>query len=191
MLDSRVVSAGDRHSTRDVTVNAGESQKEIFCLGGNVVINGKVDKDVVAIGGTITINGAVNGDVVGIGSSIRINPTAVISGDLAALGGKLDKEPGCVIKGETIYIQTAEINNRLFRHGPMRGFFALKFTPFFLFFKFIEILIWALLALLAATLFPARIESASTAVRTISSGSNLSPFSPPPSSRGAWEMFQF
>lgn len=165
LLSAAVLLAGDKHSAKDVTVSTGETQKEIFCLGGNVVIDGKVEKDVVAIGGTITINGTVNGDIVGIGSAIRVNPTAVICGDLAALGGKLNKEPGCTIKGETVYIQTAEINDRLFRHGPLRGFFALKFTPFFLFFKIVEILIWALLAVLAAALFAGRIESSSTAVR--------------------------
>ncbi len=165
-LAAMALRAADEHPAgKDVRVGPGETQKRVFCLGGDVLIEGNVREDVVAFGGSITINGTVAGDVLGIGSVIRVGPTAVIEGDVAALGGKLDKEPGCRIKGETVYIQSAEINDRLFRKGPLRGLFSLKFTPFFLILKVVSLFVWAFLVLLAAGLIPARIEFASRVVR--------------------------
>jgi len=151
--------------SRQVTVGPGETQQNIFSIGGNVIIEGAVERDVVAIGGSITVSGQVRGSVVGLGSVVLIKSTARIDEDIAALGGSLEKEPGCVIQGETVYVQTAAIGERIFRQGPLMGLFSLQYTPFFLFLKLALFIIWALLAGAGALLIPRQLESASSVIR--------------------------
>jgi hypothetical protein len=150
----------------DIVVAAGATQEKVFSFGGNIVIEGRVRQDVVAIGGSITVSGEVGKSVVGIGSRVRIKQSAVIGEDVAALGGTLEKEPGCSVRGDTIYFQTAEIGDRLFKKGPLFGLFALKFTPFFLFLKLAVVLVWAFLAVLGLVLLPKQVVTASESIRT-------------------------
>lgn len=157
--------AGQTES-KDIIVGPGEAQEKIFCIGGNVVVEGTVLMDVVVIGGHITVSGEVKGSVVGFGSDIRIGSKAVIGKDMAALGGRLEKEPGCVIRGETIYIQTARLGDEFLRKGPLSNLARLKFSPFFMFIKLARIFLWLIAAVLAAALMPRQIEHASSAIRT-------------------------
>ena len=62
----------------DITVAAGETQDNVFTLGGNVVVGGRVKQSVIAIGGSITISGEVGEAVIGIGSRIIIKSTSVV-----------------------------------------------------------------------------------------------------------------
>lgn len=152
-------------STKEIIISAGETQKKVFSLGGNIIVDGQILEDVAAIGGTVTINGEVGGSVVGIGSKIIIKSGAVIRQDVVALGGSLEKEPGCVIRGDTVYFQTAEISDRLFRLGPVHAILSLKFSPFFLVLKLVSVLVWAFLALIGVTLLPKQIVFASEQVK--------------------------
>jgi len=108
-------------SRQDIHVAAGETQDKIFSLGGHVIVDGNVREDVMVIGGSITISGEVGQSVVGIGSHIVVTATAKVGEDLAALGGTLEKEPGCVVGGDTIYFQTRELGDRLFRTASGTG----------------------------------------------------------------------
>jgi hypothetical protein len=150
---------------RDIHVGPGETQDKIFSLGGNIFIEGKVRDDVMVIGGSITISGEAGQSVVGIGSRILVKSTAVIGEDLAALGGTLEKEPGCSIGGDTIYFQTAEIGDQIFKDGLVSGVFSLSLIPIILVIKLVIIFLWLMAALLGAALFPKPIAYASDELR--------------------------
>jgi hypothetical protein len=134
---------------KDITVAAGESQDNVFTLGGNAVIDGTVRQSVVAFGGTITVSGEVGKDVVGFGSRILIKSTAVVKGDVVALGGTLEKEPGCTIRGDTVYFKGPEIGDQV-----LKGVFTWSLIPVILIIKLIIVFVWLMLALVGAALLP-------------------------------------
>jgi len=150
---------------KDITVSAGETQDKIFSLGGHVVIEGNVREDVMVIGGSITVSGEVGQSVVGIGSHIVIRSTAKIGEDLAALGGTLEKEPGCSITGDTIYFQTREIGDRLFKDGLMESALSLSIIPIIIVVKLVIIFLWLIVAVMGAALFPKPIAYAAGEIR--------------------------
>ena len=150
---------------KDIHVAPGETQDKIFSLGGNVLIEGTVTDDVLVVGGSITISGEARQSVVGIGSRIIVKSTARIGEDLAALGGTLEKEPGCTIGGDTVYFQTAELGDKLFKDGLLSSVFSMSLVPIFVVFKLVIIFLWLLVALMGAALFPKPIAFASGEVR--------------------------
>jgi len=152
-------------SQKDIHVAPGESQDKIFSLGGNVLIEGNVREDVMVIGGSITISGEAGQSVVGIGSRIIVKSTAKIGEDLAALGGTLEKEPGCTIGGDTIYFQTRELGDKLFRDGFLQGVFSLSLIPVIVVVKLVIIFLWLLVAVMGAALFPRPIAFAAGEIR--------------------------
>ena len=150
---------------KDIHVGPGETQDKIFSLGGHVLIEGKVRDDVMVIGGSITISGEAGQSVVGIGSRIIVKSTAVIGEDLAALGGTLEKEPGCTVGGDTIYFQTAEIGDKIFKDGLLSGVFSMSLIPIIVAIKLVIIFLWLMAAFLGAALFPKQLAFASGEVR--------------------------
>jgi hypothetical protein len=152
-------------ANRDITVAAGETQDKVFSLGGHVVVDGTVREDVMVIGGSITISGEVGQSVVGIGSHVVIKSTARIGEDLAALGGTLEKEPGCSITGDTIYFQTRELGDRLFRDGVVEGALSLSIIPFIIAVKLVFIFLWLLVAVVGAALMPKPLAFAAEEIR--------------------------
>ncbi|NLH75757.1 MAG: hypothetical protein GX465_01800 [Acidobacteria bacterium] len=157
---------GAAGAQKEVVVGAGETQDKIFSLGGHVVVDGEVREDVMVIGGSITVSGTVGQSVVGIGSRILVKSTAVIKEDLAALGGTLEKEAGCSIGGDTIYFQTRELGDKIFRdNGFFQGLFSLSLIPVIVIFKLIFIFLWFMAALLGASLFPKPLAYAAGEIR--------------------------
>jgi hypothetical protein len=152
-------------SQKEITVAAGETQDKIFSLGGHVLIEGTVREDVMVIGGSITISGEAGQSVVGVGSRIIVKSTARIGKDLAALGGTLEKEPGCTIGGDTIYFQTRELGDTLFRDGLFQGVFSLSLIPVIVVIKLVIIFLWLIAAVLGAALFPKPLAYASGEIR--------------------------
>ncbi len=153
-------------SSKEIHVAPGERSEAILSFGGNVLVEGQVKGDVVVIGGSITIAGDVDQSVVGIGSHVVVKSTARITKDLAALGGTLEKEPGCSIGGDTTYFQTAEISERLFRDGHIfQGALSLSLIPIILAVKLVMIVLWLIVAVLGASLFPKPIAYAAGEIR--------------------------
>jgi hypothetical protein len=150
---------------KDIHVAAGETQDKIFSLGGHILIEGTVRDDVMVVGGSITISGEAMQSVVGIGSRIIVKSTAVIGKDLAALGGTLEKEPGCTVGGDTIYLQTAEIGDKVFKDGLFSGVFSMSLIPIIVAIKLVIIFLWLIAAFLGAALFPKQLAFASGEVR--------------------------
>jgi len=153
-------------SGKDIHVAPGETQDKIFSLGGNVYIEGTIREDVFVIGGSITIAGEVGQSVVGIGSRVIVKSTARIGEDLAALGGTLEKEAGCSIVGDTIYFQTREIGNKLFKDGDLFDWlFSFSLIPVIVVIKLVIIFLWLIAAVLGAALFPKPIAYAAGEIR--------------------------
>ena len=153
-------------SRKEIRVAPGETQEEIVSFGGHILIEGKVRNDVVVIGGSITISGEVGQSVVGIGSRILVKSTATVAKDLAALGGTLEKEPGCAIGGDTVYFQTRELGDRLFRDGHLfDGLFSLSIIPLIVVAKLVMIVLWLIAAVIGAALFPKPIAYAAGRIR--------------------------
>ncbi|MGZ7065663.1 MAG: hypothetical protein ACXVI6_04835 [Candidatus Aminicenantales bacterium] len=150
---------------RDVTVAAGETQDNVFTLGGNAVIAGKVRRSVIAIGGTITVSGEVGEAVVGFGSRVVIKESAVINGDVVTLGGTLEKETGCTIRGDTVYLQGPEIGQKILRGDVFKGLLLFPLLPIIIIVKLVILFIWLILALVGAALFPKQIAFASGQIR--------------------------
>lgn len=150
---------------RDVTVAAGETQDNVFTLGGNAVISGKVRRSVIAIGGTITVSGEVGEAVVGFGSRVVIKESAVINGDVVTLGGTLEKETGCTIRGDTVYLQGPEIGQKILKGNIFKSILLFPIIPVIVVIKVFILFIWFLLALVGAALFPKQIAFASGEIR--------------------------
>jgi hypothetical protein len=150
---------------KDIRVAPGETQDKIFSLGGHVLIEGTVRDDVFVIGGSITISGEAGQSVVGIGSHIVVKSTAKIGEDLAALGGTLEKEPGCTIGGDTIYFQTRELGDKLFKDGIFQGVFSLSLIPVIVVIKLVIIFLWLIAAAVGVALFPKPIAFAAGEIR--------------------------
>lgn len=150
---------------RDVTVAAGETQDNIIILGGRAQVDGRIRQSVVAFGGTVTVSGEVDDAVVGFGSRIILKESAVVKGDVVALGGTLQKEPGCTIRGDTVYFQSAELGEKLFKKGLFGGIFAFPLLPIILAIKLAVVLVWLVIALVGAAVFPKQIAFASGELR--------------------------
>lgn len=150
---------------KDVTVAAGETQDNVFTIGGNAVITGKVRRSVVAIGGTITVSGEVGEAVIGFGSRIVIRQSAVVNGDVVTLGGTLEKETGCTIRGDTVYLQGPEIGQKLLKGNIFKGILLFPIIPIIVVIKVIILFIWFILALVGAALFPKQIAFAAGEIR--------------------------
>ncbi len=90
--------------SRNITIGSTEEHKNLYVVGGSVVINGKtlgdlyaaggnvdvageVEKDAVVAAGNVTIDGKVGDDLRAAGGSIKVD--APVAGDLLAAGGNL------------------------------------------------------------------------------------------------------
>jgi hypothetical protein len=152
-------------SNKDIHIAPGETQDKVFSLGGHVFIEGTVREDVFVVGGSITISGDVGQSVVGIGSHVVVKSTAKIGEDLAALGGTLEKEPGCSIVGDTIYFETRELGDRLFKNGFFESLFSLSLIPIIVVIKLVFIFLWLIGAAIGVALFPKPIAFAAGEIR--------------------------
>lgn len=157
---------GDKIGYRDtIIVSAGETRDNVVTFGSDVVIEGTVRKSVLAIGGTITISGEVGDSVVAIGARIVLKSTAVIKRDLVGLGGTIEKESGFRVDGDTVYFKGSDISAKFLKEG-FKGIFSFSLLPIILIFKLVNIVVWFLLAVVVAALFPLQITYAAAQVRT-------------------------
>lgn len=151
---------------KDILVPEGEIQDNVISFGGDVLIIGEVKENVVSFGGTVTIEGSVGETVIGFGSRIKIKSSAVVRGDVVALGGMLDKEPGCIVQGDTTFFSFGSSREVIkFFRETLFGAFGISLIPLFLIFKLITLLMWFILAMTMAAIFPRQISYASLQIR--------------------------
>ena len=148
----------------DIVVERGESQDNVFTIGGRVQIKGKVNKTVIAFGGSIIIEGEVGEAVMGFGTDITLMPTARIKGDLVSFGGILNKQPGTIIDGDTVYLKADEGIGKIIQEG-LFGRTGISLIPFLIIVRMIMAFIWFILAVLLLALFPRQITFCADQIR--------------------------
>jgi len=147
---------------QEITVAAGETEKNILTFHSRVQVDGRVEENVVVFGGEIIINGEVGQSVVGLGSRVKIKSTAVVNQDVVVLGGTLEKEPGCVVKGDTVFFPTgSKLTAEIFKKGI---FFPLGTVILAL--KLISLFFGLLLTIFVAGLFPRQVNLAASRIQS-------------------------
>ncbi|MDX1501666.1 MAG: hypothetical protein R3325_04830 [Thermoanaerobaculia bacterium] len=86
----------------DLTVEKGETRREVVVFGGELTIEGTVLGDAVAIAGEAWVNGRVTGDLAVVASEARIGPEAVIEGELVNIGSELEVDEAAQILGAVV-----------------------------------------------------------------------------------------
>lgn len=95
------VSREDRVSVgRSIRVEAGETARDVICVGCSIDLAGEAFGDAVAVGGHLEVTGTVHGNAVAVGGSAEIGEDAVVQGDAVAVGGSLDVAPGAQVLGQ-------------------------------------------------------------------------------------------
>jgi len=152
---------------KDIVVEEGEVEDNVISFGGEILIKGRVTETAIAFGGAIIVKGQVDGTVVGFGADIILEPTARVSEDIVVIGGTLKKEYGSVIGGDTVQFgfETPEDVRKFLGEG-LGGVLGTRLIPFLLVLKLITTLMWFLLAVLLAAIFPRQISFASSQIRT-------------------------
>ncbi len=90
----RVQFGGDIVIGQDEVVNG-----DVFTMGGNITVDGKVLGDVTAMGGWVKVGGEVVGNVAAFGNNVVLDSTAVVNGSATSIGGRVDRAPGAVVRG--------------------------------------------------------------------------------------------
>ena len=65
----------------------GDDTKDVFGMGRNVIVRGRVRHGVMAFGGNVVVEGRVEGDVGVIGGTITQRENSFIGGDVLVIGG--------------------------------------------------------------------------------------------------------
>jgi len=95
------VSREDRVSVgRSITVEEGETARDVICIGCSIELAGEAFGDAVAIGGRLEVTGTVHGNSVAVGGSVDVGEGATVMGDAVAVGGALDIAPGAQVLGQ-------------------------------------------------------------------------------------------
>lgn len=119
------------HENGNVTVSSTEQHKNLYVVGGNVLINsntsgdlyvaggnvtieGNVEGDLTLAGGSAYINGSVGGDVRVAGGDITINNT--VGGDLVVAGGTVIVNEKAIVNGD-VFAASGEMSLL----GPVNG----------------------------------------------------------------------
>jgi hypothetical protein len=146
------------------------TRQQMVKVGGSIHVEPAtlVEEDVVAVAGSVMVNGHVRGNVVAVGGSVRAQPGSRIDGDAVAVGGSVIRTGDAMIGGSVVEVPffPTDVVNRLvrgvgaeptdsgLRWWPLGGlpFFAWPAT------LLANMILYAVLALLALLLFPQRLE---------------------------------
>ncbi len=146
------------------TMTIGEApDMQVIAVAKTVIIKGRV-KEVFCWGGDIIVEGRVDGDAAVFGGSIVQKPDAYIGGDVIVLGGTYrpeSKAPLREIDKETIMFGVFETELRAFAQDPST-IFAPTLTWSFLAQRILSVLFWFLVTLLVATIAPGAVSRAAT-----------------------------
>lgn len=136
---------------------------QVIAVAKTVIIRGRV-KEVFCWGGDIIIEGRVDGDAAVFGGSIVQKPNAYIGGDVIVLGGTYRPESTEPLREngkETIMFGIFETELREFAQDPST-IFAPTLSWSFLAQRILSVLFWFVVTLLVATIAPGAVSRAST-----------------------------
>ncbi len=81
----------------NIHIAAGETVRDVFCMGCSVVSEGTVARDLVVMGGSADIRSVVGRDVFALGGNVHLGPKATVGRDLTTLGGSSTLDPGATV----------------------------------------------------------------------------------------------
>jgi hypothetical protein len=119
----------------------GETEKDLFVIGGNVYLNSPVGEDLRIAGGNISINTRIGGDLLVAGGTVILSERAEVAGDLWVAGGsviinapvrgevrvaggevtlnsKIDGEVNARVGQRLVFGPKAQISSRVLHRGP-------------------------------------------------------------------------
>jgi hypothetical protein len=81
----------------NIHIAAGETARDVFCLGCSVVSEGTIARDLVVIGGSADVYSVVGRDAFVMGGNVHLRPKATVGRDLVTLGGASTLDPGATV----------------------------------------------------------------------------------------------
>ncbi len=81
----------------DIHLAAGETVRDVVCIGCSVISQGIIARDLVVVGGNADILGPVGRDAVDVGGYLHLGPKASVGRDLTAVGGGSSVDPGAAV----------------------------------------------------------------------------------------------
>jgi hypothetical protein len=81
----------------NIHIAAGETARDVFCMGCSVVSEGTVTRDLVVLGGSAEITSVVGRDVFVMGGSLHLGPKATVARDLSVVGGTSTIDAGATV----------------------------------------------------------------------------------------------
>lgn len=115
-VDDRITMGGD------LNVAAGETVRDVFTMGGDVVVDGVVLGDCVTMGGDVEVRGVVHGEVVSMGGDIHLFPGARVMGEVGTMGGEVTNESGVAVQIDFDEVEEEEHPARdFFRRASRHG----------------------------------------------------------------------
>jgi len=143
---------------KTVTVNDAP-EMDVIAFGKSVIVKNRA-KSVLCIGGDILVEGRVEEDVVAFGGSISQRENAYIGGHIFAVGGTYKAESQKPLRGEgkeTIMIAAFEDELRDLAQNPAQ-IFSPSFTWAFLLQRLLSILFWFVVTFGITTLAPGAVS---------------------------------
>jgi len=122
---------------------------QIFCVGGDVIIEGEVRDDVVVIGGSLRLTGSVKGSVIGVLSFLELDGASVRR-ELINVGGTLEQRDSR-IGGEVVNLGFGDWVASLPSPFGVIGFF-------FVWGRVVKLVLAFVVILLLAAMVPERIR---------------------------------
>ncbi|HUL60734.1 MAG TPA: STN domain-containing protein [Anaeromyxobacteraceae bacterium] len=154
----------DRVVQGDVTIQAGETVRDVVAIRGNIVLRpGAEARDLVAVVGKVTLeSGARTRQAVAILGDVVVGPGAEIERDAVAVGGSVRPDPGAEIGGEQTSVGVPQLSGigalaaLPFGHGGGAWFHVAT--------SIVKFIVYFLVGLLVVTVFPRRVEGVSAAM---------------------------
>lgn len=90
---------GDQFNLGPVTIEEGESVRDVTIIGGSLEVRGEVRGDAVVIGGSVEVHGTVGGAITSVGGSVILEPGSRVDGDITSVGGEVERESRAEVGG--------------------------------------------------------------------------------------------
>jgi len=86
----------------DIVIEKGETEREAFCFGGDIIIRGTLRKNAFSFGADVIVEcgGKVMGDAISFGGDVRVRDGGTVHNNAVSMGGDVRVDPGGVVKGK-------------------------------------------------------------------------------------------
>jgi hypothetical protein len=81
----------------NIHIAAGETVRDVFCMGCSVISDGTIARDLVVFGGNADIRSVVGRDAFVLGGNLHLGPKATVARDMTTVGGRSTLDPGATV----------------------------------------------------------------------------------------------